>query len=108
MRRVAANWVFLPGYPLLKFARVELDGDKQRVVDTGGVMKESEGLEFYGGLLVAGSVLRGVTGWQAGDSLTERIAAFYAQQPAWEGLALIRGADLRKFCWTEETMILTL
>ena len=54
MRKIAANYICLPGFPLVKNGYVILEqGRVKDVVDTGGRIREIQGLEFYGGLIVA-------------------------------------------------------
>ena len=51
MRKIAANYICLPGFPLVKNGYVILEqGWVKDVVDTGGRIREIQGLEFYGGL----------------------------------------------------------
>jgi len=53
MRKIAANYICLPGFPLVKNGYVILEqGRVKDVVDTGGRIREIQGLEFYGGLIV--------------------------------------------------------
>lgn len=57
MRKIAANYICLPGFPLVKNGYVILEqGRVKDVVDTGGRIREIQGLEFYGGLIVAAYV----------------------------------------------------
>ena len=59
MRKIAANYICLPGFPLVKNGYVILEqGRVKDVVDTGGRIREIQGLEFYGGLIVAAYVTR--------------------------------------------------
>ena len=49
MRKIAANYICLPGFPLVKNGYVILEqGRVKDVVDTGGRIREIQGLEFYG------------------------------------------------------------
>ena len=57
MRKIAANYICLPGFPFVKNGYVILEqGRVKDVVDTGGRIREIQGLEFYGGLIVAAYV----------------------------------------------------
>ena len=52
-RKIAANYIFLPGFPLVKNGYVEIPEAKEaRVVEMGGQLREIEGLECYGGCVV--------------------------------------------------------
>ncbi|GHV61882.1 hypothetical protein FACS1894195_3080 [Bacteroidia bacterium] len=100
MRMIAANYIYVSGFPLTKNGYVVLEG--QRIVDvvnTGGVISEFHGLEFYGGLLVEGSVMQsdiqsdmcGLSGKKILPFLDE----FYATHPLTEsGLAIITHAAI--------------
>ena len=58
LRKIAANYIFVPGYPLVKNGYVVLENGRiADVVDTGGVILEIQGLEFYGGMLVTDMLL---------------------------------------------------
>ena len=47
MRKIAANYICLPGFPLVKNGYVILEqGRVKDVVDTGGRIREIQGLEF--------------------------------------------------------------
>ena len=62
MRKIAANYICLPGFPLVKNGYVILEqGRVKDVVDTGGRIREIQGLEFYGGLIVA--LMRPLRDW---------------------------------------------
>ena len=107
MRLVTANYLFLPGFPLLKFGQVKLQNRIiVDVIDTGGKICEKPGLEFYGGLLVAGGV-QGQIIWETGDDLLERLSFFYRENPGkvCVGLCLIVGADLLDFKWIKSSGI---
>lgn len=97
MRKIAANYLFFPGYPLIKNGYVVLDhNDVKEVVDTGGIIREIQGLEFYGGLLVAGWVCENKLSYTAGEPLLPFIEEIYRTgRKKISGVALITGADLK-------------
>ena len=97
MRKVAANYLFFPGYPLIKNGYVVLEQDQvKEVVDTGGLIREIQGLEFYAGILVAGCVGGKDLNCKAGEPLLPAIESVYLQEYREAiGVALIEGADLK-------------
>lgn len=114
MRKIASNYIFLPGYPLVRYGYVVLEGrevkevkEVKEVVDAGGVMRETAGVEFYGGMVVAPFLLeRERYRWRAGDSLLSFLAECYrSREGAGEGLALLQGADWQRMVFREETVI---
>ena len=67
VRKVAANYIFLPGSPLVKNGYVEISALRGvRVVDTQGEIKEIPGLEFYGGMIVPDYVCEHKQEWEPG------------------------------------------
>ena len=53
MRKIAANYILLPGFEFVKNGYVVLkDGKVMDVVNTGGEIREIPCLEFYGGMIV--------------------------------------------------------
>lgn len=106
MRKIASNYVYLPAYPLVKNGYIIWDeGQLRDVVDTGGITREIQGLEFYGGMLVAGFVRELIPDWQSGDHLLERIGKLYSEYDKITDLALIQGADLLTFQWINGSRI---
>ncbi|MCM1031767.1 MAG: hypothetical protein NC410_10070 [Oscillibacter sp.] len=107
MRKIAANYVFLPGLPLLRQGYVVWeDGAIRDVVDTGGELREIHGLEFYGGMLVSAALLKRQGSWQAGQPLLPFLTECYKEPDgAVPGLALIKGADLKRMVFCEGTVI---
>ena len=103
-RKIAANYLFLPGCPLLRaaYAVVE-DGRVAGVVDTGGVLRELPRMEFYGGLLVDAAACDGVD-WRPGDDILARLRERYACGVT-GALALVEGADLARFRWLPSTRV---
>ncbi len=110
MRKIAANYVFLPGKPLLKQGYVVWDGGAVReVVDTGGELWEIHGLEFYGGMLVSAGVLEKRGMWKAGEALLPFLTACYRDEDKdVAGLAIIEGADLKQMVFCEGTEVVRL
>lgn len=110
MRKIAANYVFLPGKPLLKQGYVVWDdGAVREVVDTGGELREIHGLEFYGGMLVSAGVLEKRGMWKAGEALLPFLIACYRDEDKdVAGLAIIEGADLKQMVFCEGTEVVRL
>lgn len=106
MRKIASNYIFLPGYPLVKNGYVVWDkGCVTDVVDTGGVMKEIPGLEFYGGLIVAGYVKDKENRLKAGIDILSVLSELYRERGnGYQSLALIEGADLINFKFRERVV----
>lgn len=101
VRRIAANYIYLPGYALVKNGYVELCGKGDiRVIDTGGRIKEIAGLEFYGGLIVPGFVCDSMALFESNASLLTVLDQLFAQHHnAFNRIAIIEGADLREMIW---------
>lgn len=103
-RKIAANYLFLPGRPLLCGGyAVVVDGLVAEVVDTSGETHELPRMEFYGGLLVDAAACDGVD-WRPGDDILARLAERYALGPTGT-LALIEGADFARFLWLSTTRL---
>lgn len=97
MRKIAANYIFLPGFPLIKNGYVELDGvEVCRVVDTGGEMKEIAGLEFYGGMIVPSYVAIPENDMPS-ELLVWLEELYHRRGKAYRGINIIEGADLIQF-----------
>ena len=96
MRKIAANYILLPGFEFVKNGYVVLkDGKVMDVVNTGGEIREIPCLEFYGGI--------------PGDSIREKILQLYREsEVCGNGLALIQGADFTRFIWMPESRIVYL
>lgn len=107
MRKIGANYILLPGYPLVKYGYVLLsEAGIVDVVDTGGMMKEIQGLEFYGGMIVAGDVTVSSLRVNPGDSFLPLLDNVYEQRSSDNtGLALVEGADLTAFVFLKGTTI---
>ncbi len=99
MRRIAANYILLPGYPLVKAGYVVLDGKKVvDVIDTGGKIREIQGLEFYGGMIIAGDLSGEIPLLKATANLLVAIEEIYSGKKVSDrGLLIIKGADLVHF-----------
>lgn len=107
MRKIAANYIFLPGSSLVKNGYVILEGKQVReIVDTGGKIREIPALEFYGGMLVAdflaGTDLKGKEGQALLPYLENRYRGL-----SWEkgGISLLKGADLVELTFGKNTEI---
>lgn len=99
-RKIAANYIYWPGSPLVKNGYLEcLAGQGWRVVDTGGVMREIAGLEFYGGMLVPAGVCGHPECFQPGQPLLPVLDALFARELPAAQVAIIEGADLRSLTW---------
>lgn len=110
MRKISANYIFLPAYPLVKNGYVVWnEGIVVDVIDTGGVIKEIQGLEFYGGLLVAGFVKEYETRLRAGENILTVLEDVYSEKSMdYHTLVLIEGADLINFKFRNNTVLRTL
>lgn len=107
IRKIAANYIYLPDFPLTKNGYVILsgEGDKQ-VIDTGGKIQEIAGLEFYGGLIVPAYVAGKEALFISGQPLLPVLGRLYAlQRSDYRHLAIIEGADLRALTWKNGTVI---
>ena len=106
MRKIAAHYIFLPGYPLLKngYVTVKTNGEIE-VTDTRGVIRELAGLEFYSGCVVSSGVMDHLPDWKPGEALLPRVQAFYSRCPEVAGLALIQGLDWVHFQWLDRTTL---
>ena len=109
MRKIAATYILLPGFEVVKNGYVVLkDGMVVDVVNTGGEIREIPCLEFYGGMLVDDRVRQHIV-WSPGDPIREKILQLYRENKACgNGLALIQGADFSHFIWTPESRIIHL
>lgn len=106
-RKIAANYIYLPGFPLVKNGYVVWEnGQAVEVVDTGEQIREIQGLEFYGGLIVPDYVREYSRKWQAGESLLTVLEKVLAEMSEKQYvLAVIEGADLRKLNWKDGARI---
>lgn len=99
-RKIAANYIYWPGSPLVKNGYLECPaGLSWRVVDTGGVIRETAGLEFYGGMLVPADVRAEISSFQPGLPILPVLDALYARGISLSEVAIIEGADLRTLTW---------
>lgn len=101
IRRIASNYIYLPGHDLVKYGYVEFGEQREvKVIDTGGQMYEIAGLEFYGGLIVPGYVCTEVGLFQNDSALLSTLDYLYARnnEPFYQ-VAIIEGADLRELTW---------
>lgn len=105
MRKIAANYICLPGFPLVKNGYVILEqGRVKEVVDTGGQIREIQGLEFYGGMIVAAYVAACQEELEEGDLLFPWLDKIYRREgKVYQGIGIWEGADLLKLTWTDKT-----
>lgn len=99
VRKIASNYIFLPGYPLMKNGYVYMENGRVKdVVDTGGVIREIQGLEFYGGMIVPGYVREALREAGVGDDLLPLLERLYRERVTdYCSLAIVEGADLSAF-----------
>lgn len=102
-RKIAANYIYLPGYGLVKNGYIVIEENRiTEVKDTGGKIYETEGLEFYGGLIVPDYFLKYAGTLQEGDCLTEALDRCYETEGKEAfGPAIVEGADLRSLVWRQ-------
>lgn len=107
MRKIAANYVFLPGYPLLRLGYIVWEeGGIKDVVDTGGKLHEICGMEFYGGMIVSAVVYEKCDLWEKGQPLLSFLSGAYGNLYTKEtGLAIIEGADWERMVFQKGTVI---
>lgn len=107
VRQIAANYIYLPGFPLAKNSYVRF-GDLQKIqlVDTGGQLKEIEGLEFYGGLIVPEYMYACESSFILEKDLLLQLDDLFLQKGnEYIGFAIIEGADLQKMEWKSTAKI---
>lgn len=106
-RKIAANYISLPGFPFVKNGYVVWDnGNVIDVVDTGGQVKEIQGLEFYGGMIVPGFVGEYVNKFQVGEDLLPVLNEIYLKYSGvYYTLAILEGADLKELKWRVGTRV---
>lgn len=100
-RKIAANYIFLPGFPLTKNGYVILkESGLAEVVDTNGEIREMAGLEFYGGLIVPDYIQKYTDRFQVGMQMLPELEKLFGEYEhiSFE-LAIIEGADLRSLLW---------
>lgn len=107
MRKIAANYIFLPGFPLIKNGYVIFcEGQEAEVRDTGGEIREFAGLEFYGGMIVPGYVYGNTERFIPGSPLLPVLEELYLEHGKdYRRLALVEGAELRDLIWTNHSRI---
>ena len=107
VRKIAANYIYLPGFPLMKNGYVVYDSSRPvEVIDTGSAIREIQGLEFYGGMIVAGQVKQAEAFFYAGADLLTIVDRIYQQEEMLPGgLCILEGADLLRLKWTESSRI---
>ena len=107
VRKIAANYIFVPGWPLVKNGYVEIFGSQGvHVVDTYGKIKEIAGLEFYGGLIVPDYVCECKNLLLPEMEILPFLEQLFAQKGnGCRRVALIEGADLVRLVWKEKAGI---
>lgn len=102
-RKIAANYIYLPGNALVKNGYIVIEENRIiEVKDTEGKIYETEGLEFYGGLIVPDYFLKYAGTLQEGDRLTVALDRCYETEEGGAfGPAIIEGADLRSMVWRQ-------
>ncbi len=101
MRKLTANYIYSCNSGFLKYGIIILD-DKNSVIEiinTNGIMKEIEGLEFYSGLLVSGRIERlELSGQSRSEELSiEMLLDTLLRDKPSVGVTLIEDADLINF-----------
>ena len=107
MKKIASNYIFMPGFPLIRNGYIEWEkGEFLRVVHTDGLLQELPGLEFYGGLLVSSRVQELVRFWTPGMQILPEIERLYhSLHDPLDGLSLIAGIDYKEFRWEKRATI---
>ncbi len=107
IRKIAANYIFVPGWPLVKNGYIEISGFQGvRVVDTHGQIKEIAGLEFYGGMIVPDYVCACKSLLLPEVEILPFLERLFAQKGnVYQRVALIEGADLIRLVWKERAAI---
>ncbi len=107
MRKIAANYIYWPGFPLVKNGYIDFDNNGNvEVVDTGDEVHEIAGLEFYGGLIVPDFVCRGSECFHVEEPMLPVLDVIFSLHPMCSGkAAIIEGADLRTLTWKAEAHI---
>lgn len=107
LRKIAANYIFVPGYPLVKNGYVVLENGRiADVVDTGGVIQEIQGLEFYGGMLVTDMLLTMKIKLPPEGEMIPFLEEIYTRfHSVPQGIALLKGADLPRLAFRPGTCL---
>lgn len=107
MRKIAANYIFLPGFPLLHNGYVvQGEQGELELVDTGGEIREIAALEFYGGMIVAGYLREESDFWPEEGDLLALIGESYQKACGREYCpAILEGADLSRLVWKKKARI---
>lgn len=102
-RKIAANYICLPGFSLVKNGYVILEKERvKEVVDTGGQIREIQGLEFYGGLIVPDYVREAQQVPASNELLLPFFENLFLQYGTdFMGVAILEGADLLSLKWKE-------
>ena len=101
MRKIASNYVDLPGFGSLEHVYAEIEGNRlfRLMPFQDGGIKEMEGLEFYAGILVEGDFSRILTD-HVGHDITSVIEEAYKDGDTGfrrgDGFYIISGIDWEK------------
>ena len=95
MRKIAANYIYWPGYPLVKNGYIVFgDNGSVEVVDTGGEVRE------IAGLIVPDFVCRSSSDFRIDAPILPVLdSVFSLYSDCAVKAAIIEGADLRSFVW---------
>lgn len=105
-RKIAANYIYLPGYKLVKNGYVLYKEAENLQIVEMGELRDIAGLEFYGGMIVADYVCGYAGKFVAGNAMITDLNRIYADKGnTGFSLAIIEGADLKNLVWTKETRI---
>lgn len=101
MRKVSANYVYSPDLGFIKYGIIVLNDDAfvEEIIDTKGMIKEIQGLEFYSGLLVSGRIYRHELFNSAckGEVMLEKILDNVLQEKDKIGLTILNDVDYNDF-----------
>lgn len=106
-RKVAANYIYWPGFPLVKNGYlIWQEGKETRVIASEGGIREIQGLEFYGGLLVPDYVMEYAGDFREGEDMIAVLKKLYLHsEEECKGIAIIERADLKQLIWCPEAII---
>lgn len=106
VRKIAANYIYLPDMALVKNGYVILSKNKIEVVDTGEKITEIAGLEFYGGLIVPDFVQQYVDRFQINAKILPVLDRIYLEHRVdFNRIAIIEKVDLRELNWKRSAVV---
>ncbi|MDR0981721.1 MAG: hypothetical protein LBM07_00560 [Culturomica sp.] len=110
IRKIGANYIFIPEYPLTKNGYLVIDNNNiTNIVDTGGIIKEFHGLEFYGGMIVDLRCKTIILQNIVGENIIKVLTDFYRSlSSATDGIAVLESADLKNMRFTALNRLKTL